>query len=163
VRKRYSYVDGLLRVWVRLYARGWPPAEAEIAAAARAAIERDAPSPPVEMTEAAEPPAELAAPLPVVRRDSLIEFDGRGRLSPQPFRARTSRAPWSATVFAHFLLDVPPAARATIDRSISWTPPKTQEGLMYSKNKSALSSAAAAIVVAAALTVVSTDSPSSRL
>src|SRR5262249_28006543 len=49
------------------------------------------------------------------------------------------------------------------DRSISWTPPKTQEGLMYSKNKSALSSAAAAIVVAAALTVVSTDSPSSRL
>jgi DNA polymerase III delta prime subunit len=75
VRKRYSYVDGLLRVWVRLYARGWPPSEAEIAAAAHAAIEREEPSRPVETTEATEAPAEIAASLPAARRDSLIEID----------------------------------------------------------------------------------------
>jgi hypothetical protein len=66
VRKRYSYVDGLLRVWVRLYARGWPPTAAEIAAAGRAAV--------VEADDAASPIADIAPVLPS-RRDSLIEID----------------------------------------------------------------------------------------
>ncbi|HEY7514262.1 MAG TPA: ATP-binding protein [Vicinamibacteria bacterium] len=73
VRKRYFYVDGLLRTWVRLHARGWPATEAEIAAAARAALEGEerravasgAPAGSVEVPEPALP----------ARRDSLIEID----------------------------------------------------------------------------------------
>jgi DNA polymerase III delta prime subunit len=71
-RKRYFYVDGLLRVWVRLHARGWPATEAEIAATARAAVlgeaspaEPASTEPDVVTPEAVRPP----------RRDSLIEID----------------------------------------------------------------------------------------
>jgi hypothetical protein len=35
VKKRYSYVDGMVRWWVRLHGRGTPAAEAEVAAAAQ--------------------------------------------------------------------------------------------------------------------------------
>jgi hypothetical protein len=55
-------------VWVRLYARGWPPSEAEIAAAAIAAVRGDE-------GEADEPLAAVAAPVVPPRRDSLIEID----------------------------------------------------------------------------------------
>ncbi len=71
VRKRYSYVDGLLRAWVELHARGWPASPAEVAAAARAVLERepgDQPSP----EDGATAPVNVAA---ATRRDSLIEID----------------------------------------------------------------------------------------
>src|SRR5262245_60936978 len=65
-RKRYSYVDGLLRLWVRLHARGVPPSTDEIARAAREAVGGGAP-------EEAEPaPVVVAVP---ARRDSLMEID----------------------------------------------------------------------------------------
>jgi hypothetical protein len=65
VRKRYFYVDGMLRWWVRLHARGIPPGPAELRAAAQQALGE--PSPP--MAEAG------AAPPAAVRRDELIEID----------------------------------------------------------------------------------------
>jgi hypothetical protein len=37
-RKRYHYVDGLVRWWVRLHARGVPPSREELASAARQAM-----------------------------------------------------------------------------------------------------------------------------
>jgi len=67
VKKRYSYVDGLLRVWVRLYARGTLPTEREIEDAGRALLQGGPPSP--------QPSAESAAEAPALRRDSLIEID----------------------------------------------------------------------------------------
>jgi AAA ATPase domain len=72
VRKRYFYVDGLLRVWVRLHARGWPATAAEVAAAARAAVHAEA--------IPAEPAAEEAGvvvpePARPSRHDTLIEID----------------------------------------------------------------------------------------
>jgi hypothetical protein len=70
-RKRYYYVDGLLRWWVRLHARGWPPTPAELQAAGLSAIaEATAPSAPSAGTEKA-----LAEPPASARRDSLIEID----------------------------------------------------------------------------------------
>jgi hypothetical protein len=56
--KRYFYVDGLLRWWVRLHARGTPATEAEIADAADQVL----------------PLAEATA-VPATRRESLIEID----------------------------------------------------------------------------------------
>ncbi len=68
-RKRYSYVDGLLRTWVRLHARGWPATESEIVAAARSAAEGRA-------TPAGAPEGVALIPEPIPsRRDSLIEID----------------------------------------------------------------------------------------
>ncbi len=64
--KRYVYVDGMLRLWVRLHARGTPPTREELRAAAREAIAGDG---------AAEP---AAAPEPAAmprRSESLIEID----------------------------------------------------------------------------------------
>jgi hypothetical protein len=75
VRKRYSYVDGLLRIWVRLHARGWPPTQVEIAAAARAAVLGDASASGEANAVAVEPAEEVAARSPISRRDSLIEID----------------------------------------------------------------------------------------
>jgi hypothetical protein len=65
VKKRYFYVDPIVRAWVKLHGRGRPPTAAELLAAAQALAgavtgEDDAP---------AGPPA---AP---VRRDSLMEID----------------------------------------------------------------------------------------
>lgn len=74
--KRYVYVDGLLRWWVRLYGRGGLPDAAELARAAQAALEaRDedqaAPVPEPGPAGAAEQPEPVAA----TRRDSLMEID----------------------------------------------------------------------------------------
>src|SRR5262249_62423876 len=70
-RKRYYYVDGLLRWWVRLHARGWPPTPAELQAAGQSAIaEAPGHSAPSAGTEKA-----LAEPPASARRDSLIEID----------------------------------------------------------------------------------------
>lgn len=70
-RKRYYYVDGLLRIWVRLHGRGWPPTAAEIAAEGRAILDASATAEP-RVPEAPEAPArDVRAP----RRDSLIEID----------------------------------------------------------------------------------------
>jgi hypothetical protein len=66
VKKRYHYVDGLLRQWVRLHARGTLARPAEIAEAARAAV-GGAPSSPA--------PDRPAAPPPPVSRDTLMEID----------------------------------------------------------------------------------------
>lgn len=63
-RKRYAYVDGLLRQWVRLHARGIPPAADEIRRAAREVVGED--------TTHEETPVAAAAP---PRRDSLMEID----------------------------------------------------------------------------------------
>jgi len=64
VGKRYFYVDGLLRWWVRLYARGTPPAAQELEHAAREVLEEGrgiaAPAPP---------------PAQPVRTDNLMEID----------------------------------------------------------------------------------------
>jgi hypothetical protein len=67
VRKRYSYIDGLLGGWVRLHARGIPPSGAELEAALRETLSGPAP-------EAASQPAEAAAP-GRTRADSLMEID----------------------------------------------------------------------------------------
>ncbi len=66
VKKRYSYVDGLLRVWVRLHARGAPPTGGEIENAGRALLRRESP---------AEPAPEARVEDSGARRDSLIEID----------------------------------------------------------------------------------------
>jgi hypothetical protein len=73
VRKRYSYVDGLLRLWVRLHARGWPPTRGDLLAAARAVIDGEA----GPRAESRHEEAPLEAPPEAVasRRDSLIEID----------------------------------------------------------------------------------------
>ncbi len=63
VKKRYSYVDGLLRVWVRLYARGPLPTAGEIEDAGRGLLQGE------------PPPSKLADEQPTLRRDSLIEID----------------------------------------------------------------------------------------
>ena len=62
VKKRYFYVDPILRTWVRLHGRGRPPLASELRAAA-AALAEAAPS-------AAETPAAVEP-----RRDSLMEID----------------------------------------------------------------------------------------
>jgi DNA polymerase III delta prime subunit len=66
VKKRYHYVDGLLRHWVRLHARGVPARPAEILDAARTALG----GPPSSL-----PPERAAAPPPPAPRDNLMEID----------------------------------------------------------------------------------------
>lgn len=77
VGKRYVYVDGLLRWWVRLYGRGSLPDGPELARAAREVLEpRDRPEPAPPPREAPRPPeAEAATPAAAPRRDSLMEID----------------------------------------------------------------------------------------
>ena len=70
-RKRYYYVDGVVRWWVRLHGRGTPPRDEEIAAAAREVIVGP---PAAEGAEAVEP-APMPAPAPPARVDTLIEID----------------------------------------------------------------------------------------
>ena len=69
VKKRYYYVDGMVRAWVRLHARGRPAPEADLAAAARAALAGEPGAAPV--SPAAEREEE---PVPA-RRDHLMEID----------------------------------------------------------------------------------------
>ena len=76
--KRYFYVDGLLRVWVRLHARGIPPSTREIEAAGRELLARDQPveTPAAAREPVPEPPAEEPThPATPARRDTLIEID----------------------------------------------------------------------------------------
>ncbi|HEY3122282.1 MAG TPA: ATP-binding protein [Vicinamibacteria bacterium] len=63
VKKRYFYVDGLVRLWVRLHARGTPATGAQIAEAADALL--GAPAPEADTALLRENP----------RRESLIEID----------------------------------------------------------------------------------------
>ncbi len=63
VKKRYFYVDPVLRAWVRLHGRGRPPLAAELRAAAAAIASTGGTTP--DETQA---PAET-------RRDSLMEID----------------------------------------------------------------------------------------
>lgn len=67
LRKRYFYVDGLLRLWVRLHARGVPASAEEVRRAAREAT--GGPAAPPAASETAEP-ARF-----VPRRDNLMEID----------------------------------------------------------------------------------------
>jgi hypothetical protein len=73
-RKRYFFVDPVVRWWVRLHARGTAAREAEIAAAAREVIH-----PAVESEAAAGEPATTASapgPTPALpRADTLMEID----------------------------------------------------------------------------------------
>lgn len=76
IGKRYYYVDGLVREWVRLYGRGRLPTPNEIAAAARelsSAPERE-PEALARHVVVEPPTAELLAP-PRARRESLMEID----------------------------------------------------------------------------------------
>lgn len=70
VRKRYVFVDGMIREWVRLHARGLRSSEAEVLAAARDVLGRGAPPTPAPEAVTSEPHA-----VPVARRDSLMEID----------------------------------------------------------------------------------------
>jgi hypothetical protein len=77
VKKRYVYVDGLLRVWVRLHARGTPPSPHEIEEAGMALLARDQPvaTPAAVREPGPEPPGEEPNPTTPARRDTLIEID----------------------------------------------------------------------------------------
>jgi len=73
VRKRYYYIDGLLRHWVRLHARGRLATAAEIEAGAHAVL-----APPPTAATAATAPGpgmEEAAAEPRPRAESLMEID----------------------------------------------------------------------------------------
>jgi hypothetical protein len=70
-RKRYYYVDGLLRLWVRLHARGVPASARELRAAAAQALADSANAPRVE----APPVEEAESPRPAPRHESLMEID----------------------------------------------------------------------------------------
>jgi hypothetical protein len=63
VKKRYFYVDPILRAWVRLHGRGRPPAEAELRAAAAALV------------AGAVATADAATTAGPTRDDSLMEID----------------------------------------------------------------------------------------
>jgi DNA polymerase III delta prime subunit len=62
-RKRYYYVDGVLRLWVRLHARGVRASEEEILACARELLAAAAPAPATEAVAAAS------------RHQGLMEID----------------------------------------------------------------------------------------
>jgi len=66
-KKRYYFVDGMVRLWVRLHARGAPPSIARIEETARETVGRAAPAEP---TAEAKPAASAPA-----RHDSLMEID----------------------------------------------------------------------------------------
>jgi hypothetical protein len=62
-RKRYYYVDGMLRLWVRLHARGVRATDEEILACARELLAAAAPAPSSEPVAAAS------------RHQGLMEID----------------------------------------------------------------------------------------
>ena len=70
VKKRYVYVDGVLRQWVRLHARGSVPSRSELSAAARELLSAETASPTLPAPE-----SEPLSPTSTSRRDSLIEID----------------------------------------------------------------------------------------
>ena len=67
VKKRYYFVDGMVRLWVRLHARGAPPSVARIEQTARETVGRTEPA-----ESAPEPNPSPSTP---VRDDSLMEID----------------------------------------------------------------------------------------
>jgi hypothetical protein len=70
--KRYFYVDGMVRQWVRLHASGRPASAAELKGAAERLLSERNPLPVAPQTdERADAPADKPAP----RRDSLMEID----------------------------------------------------------------------------------------
>lgn len=78
VKKKYVYVDGQLRQWVRLHARGVVPGVAELDTAARELLSSEPIKPAAEAP--APPPTPVAEPVnpdpsSPSRRDSLIEID----------------------------------------------------------------------------------------
>jgi hypothetical protein len=77
VKKRYVYVDGLLRVWVRLHARGIPPSSREIEEAGMPLLARDQPvtTPAAVREPLPESPGEEPTQPTTARRDTLIEID----------------------------------------------------------------------------------------
>jgi DNA polymerase III delta prime subunit len=82
LKKRYVYVDGVLRQWVRLHARGSVPTHTEVSAAARELLSAETAPPRATLAPDATAPPTLPAsePEPLSpnspsRRDSLIEID----------------------------------------------------------------------------------------
>jgi hypothetical protein len=72
-KKRYYYVDGLVREWVRLHARGQPATASELRAAARSVLAAT-----VALLAAAGPASSEGEPEPepvAARRDHLMEID----------------------------------------------------------------------------------------
>jgi hypothetical protein len=72
-RKRYYYVDGMVRCWVRLHARGTPPRYDDIAAMAGQVIAAPAAALPVTADTVAAIEPEIAPQTP--RVDTLMEID----------------------------------------------------------------------------------------
>lgn len=72
-RKRYHYIDGLVRCWVRLHGRGTPAHLEEITAVAREVVGGGPGAEPVAGAETAGAEAEVAPVLP--RADTLMEID----------------------------------------------------------------------------------------
>jgi hypothetical protein len=72
VRKRYFYVDGMLRWWVCLHARGVPPDASELRAAAAQAVAAPADGAAADGAAPALVATAVAAP---GRRDGLMEID----------------------------------------------------------------------------------------
>lgn len=68
VKKKYFFVDAVLRAWVRLHGRGRPPSAAELRQAAAAMTAGTS-------SDAAPEPAPNEAPPPVPRHDRLMEID----------------------------------------------------------------------------------------
>jgi hypothetical protein len=74
-RKRYVYVDALLRVWVRLYCRGVVPTTDEVAAAGRELVAA-APADTAPRSGAGREDSErVMPPAPAAREEGLIEID----------------------------------------------------------------------------------------
>ena len=70
--KRYFYVDGMVRHWVRLHASGQPASAADLQQAVEGLLSASGPPPAVPATaEQGDAPREHA----VARRDSLMEID----------------------------------------------------------------------------------------
>jgi hypothetical protein len=74
VRKRYYYVDGMVRWWVRLHGRGTPARAEDIAAAGREIVSAPPPAAPPGAEVAAEAAVSVTAP-PLSRVDTLMEID----------------------------------------------------------------------------------------
>jgi len=78
VKKRYVYVDGIVRQWVRLHAHGGVPTRAELMAAARELLTAATAAPDATSAEPATEPSlesQAMSPTSASRRDSLIEID----------------------------------------------------------------------------------------
>lgn len=76
--KRYSYADPLLRLWVRLHRRPWPPSDDDVAREVRGYALARLAAPPTPAPSAPAPPAETpAVPVrrPAARSWGIIEID----------------------------------------------------------------------------------------